>query len=277
MTNRVRAGVAVGVAALLGVVAWVAWPRGGEPSHHADAGPAEAPPGEGDDNPFASWLDDQPPGPDERRPPDRGARQPDEGSLSDEERQRRGYAAGREWRREWESMSDEERAARRAEWMARMRSRVEIVPLGPDEPTLAPEQVFQALGQHRGEMRDCMREAGGFRAMAQGSDPSRRRTMGFDVGPDGRVAPGTVSFDPPLPDPDLARCFSTVIESASLGNVGGDGARVDLPLPGRRRGRRSADGGVGRGPPRPREPQAGEAPREPPREPREPRPPSTAP
>jgi hypothetical protein len=151
-------------------------------------------------------------------------------------------------RRDWDSLSEEERQARRARWMARWARRVEVVPLGPGEPSLPPERVVEAFGEQRGAMRDCIREAGGMGALRGGADGDRRRSIGFDVGPDGRVAPGTVSVTPAIADPALERCLTSVVETMALGEVGGEGARVELPLPGRRR---RADGGVRGGRSRP--------------------------
>jgi len=149
-----------------------------------------------------------------------------------------------------------------------LRARIQLAPLGAREPTLTPEQLVATLQQHRGELRECVRQAGGFRALRTaappGGDPPAgtaasagtegarpaglrvRPQMRFDVGPDGRVVAGSVSIEPAVPEA-FASCVAETLGAISFPPPGGDGAHAELPLGlGRGGGRRVPDGGVGR-------------------------------
>jgi len=149
-----------------------------------------------------------------------------------------------------------------------LRARIQLAPLGAREPTLTPEQLVATLQQHRGELRECVRQAGGFRAIRAGAPagsdspagtaapagvegaraggPRVRPQMRFDVGPDGRVVAGTVSIEPAVPAA-FSSCVAETLGAISFPPPGGDGAHAELPLGlGRGGGRRVPDGGVGR-------------------------------
>lgn len=154
-----------------------------------------------------------------------------------------------EWRarrEEWSQLSDEERAQRRA----RRGGRIEIVPLGPTPSRLDEDGVRAALREQFPAMRDCFREAGGFRALREArreSGATGRPTVRFDVGPDGAIAEGSLSIDPPMPDA-FDGCVRSAFSAARFGDVGGEGAGVELEMGRGRRGRGAAslDGGVPR-------------------------------
>lgn|GEM_PF-3785126 len=155
----------------------------------------------------------------------------------------------------------------------RLRARIQLAPLGAREPTLTPEQLVATLQQHRGALRECVRQAGGFRALRGGASaagdapagtgapagtpvagaeggrprgPRVRPQMRFDVGPDGRVVAGSVSIEPAVPEA-FSSCVAETLGAISFPAPGGDGVRAELPLGvGRGGGRRRPDGGVGR-------------------------------
>jgi hypothetical protein len=140
---------------------------------------------------------------------------------------------------------------RRARWREAWRQSVDIAPLGPSDPGFGPDDLRDALAPGREALRACIEENGGWRALrgaprAEGERQRRpRRSVSFDVRPDGTVDAETVAIAPPMPD-EFDACFRTYFGSARLPSVGGDGARVELPLGpgGRRRGRWDGDGGV---------------------------------
>lgn len=161
---------------------------------------------------------------------------------------------------------------RRERWRERWRQRVEIVSLGPSSPTLDPDSIREALAPGRDALRACIREGGGWRALRRADRPPRpepaaegetadgedaprrrrrrqRRSVSFDVGPDGTVDPESVVLEPPMPA-ELDGCFRTYFSSAQLDGAGADGARVELPMAGgrgrRRRNRSAGDAGIGR-------------------------------
>lgn len=85
-------------------------------------------------------------------------------------------------------------------------------------------------------------------AAAAEERPSRRvgRSASFDVGPDGRVDPNSIALSPDIGGP-FAQCFRNHVAGLTLGEVGGGGAHVDMPLPGPRQPFPTAnrgDGGV---------------------------------
>jgi len=122
-----------------------------------------------------------------------------------------------------------------ARWRERFRRRVEIVSLGPGEPGLDADQVFEGIREVRPAMRECVREAGGFQALRGEDGAPRRRSVVFDVQADGSVAEGSVGLDTTLP-PELATCFTDIFESASFEPPGDDGARVEVRFGRGRRG-----------------------------------------
>lgn len=135
----------------------------------------------------------------------------------------------------------------------RFRARIQLAALGPRPPLLTPEQLVATLQQNRAPLRECVRQAGGFRAMRAGAaaggtpdgGPRMRPSMRFDIGADGRVVPGTVSLEPAGPE-GLSTCVADALLAVQFPPAGGDGAHVELPLGlGRGGGRRRPDGGVG--------------------------------
>ncbi|HEY8427010.1 MAG TPA: hypothetical protein VIL20_01495 [Sandaracinaceae bacterium] len=209
-------GIAVALIAGVGLVLWLA----GDEEERA------APDAEADDEWEDEWLDVD-----------------DDGDLAMERSPRR-PSVPRE-----PLPSPTAREARRAEWRERWRRSVDIVPLGPSDPGFDADDLRAALAPGREALRECVREAGGWRALREAfraaGRPRRRGTVSFDVLPDGRVDAGSISFEPPIPE-RFDPCFRTFFASARLERVGADGARVELPMgPPRRRWRDgSADGGV---------------------------------
>lgn len=139
----------------------------------------------------------------------------------------------------------------------RLRARIQLAALGARPPSLTPEQLVATLQENRAPLRECVRAAGGFRAMRDslaasggvpdGGGPRARPSMRFDVGPDGRVVPGSVSLEPSGPA-GLSSCVGDALAAMSFPPPGGDGAHVELPLGvGRGGGRRRLDGSVGEG------------------------------
>jgi hypothetical protein len=236
--------VGLGVVALVALLAWVVLVGG-----PTEGGPVVAD-DEAEDEEWAAW-DLEPSG--DEAPEDLGAVPPppprfDPPDVPGGEAR---PATREEWRarREqwWSQLSEEERA----QWRTRRRGRMEIVPLGPTPANLDEDGVRAALREQFPAMRDCFREAGGFRAMREAMQErgggGGRPTVRFDVGPDGVIAPGTLSIDPPMPDAFDA-CVRGAFSSARFGDVGGDGAGVEMQMGrGRRGGSDSLDGGIGRG------------------------------
>ena len=72
-------------------------------------------------------------------------------------------------------------------------------------------------------------------------------TVRFDVGPEGTITEGSLSIDPPMPDA-FDGCVRSAFSAARFGDVGGEGAGVELEMGRGRRGRGDAslDGGVPR-------------------------------
>ena len=141
----------------------------------------------------------------------------------------------REWREKMRNMSPEERRA----WLSR---RIRIESLGDTPPTLAPEDVAEAMRDSRRAARDCIREHGGFRALreafgrSRSADAGRRGfAMSFEVAPDGTVVSDSVAIEP-APPPPFYDCFAESIAQTTLPSPGEEGARVEMDL-GRGRGR----------------------------------------
>lgn len=233
---RSRAALVVAALALLVVAATLAlWLSGGDPPPAASADDEDEPYGSPE---WERWALD-----DDARAPERPRRAPPapEGRL-----------AG----------PPTEREARREERRERWRRGVDIVPLGPAAPGFDADALRDALDPGREALRQCVRDAGGWRAMRgarggperggnegrgpEGGDRRPRRTASFDVRPDGTVDPGSVELEPAMPEPFDA-CFRTFFASARLEGVGADGARVEMPMGGRGRRRDlSGDAGVPR-------------------------------
>jgi len=139
-------------------------------------------------------------------------------------------------------------------WRERWNRAVEIVPLGPEEPTLGPDAVRAQLRVHRPALRRCIDAAGGFTALRRarrdsfasaGPRPIRgrrgfRARVSFDVGANGAVLDETIHFTPPMPAP-FDSCFRAFFGAPEFEGVG-TGVRVELPMGGRRR--RGWDGGM---------------------------------
>ena len=135
------------------------------------------------------------------------------------------------------------------------RARVVLDALGTQVPSLTPEQLVATVQQNRGPMRECVRSAGGLRALRNGGGPPgtggvadggvrARPRMRFDIAPNGRVVPGSFSLDPAGPG-GLADCVAEVLSGTTFPPTGGDGAHVEMPLGlGRGGGRRRPDGGT---------------------------------
>ncbi|MBX3270499.1 MAG: hypothetical protein KF729_09575 [Sandaracinaceae bacterium] len=152
--------------------------------------------------------------------------------------------------------------ARAAEWAERWRRAVQIEALGARAPTVTPDAIRAALAPSRAQLRECVGEAGGWRALfrarreqrregATGDEPPaergrRRSRVAFDVTPEGTVRPDSLRFDPPMPAA-FAPCFEEHFLGLRLEDVG-DGAHVELPMgppSGRRNRGREGDAGVG--------------------------------
>jgi hypothetical protein len=138
-----------------------------------------------------------------------------------------------------------------------IRARVVLDSLGAEIPSLTPEQIVATLQQNRAAMRECVRGAGGFRALRGVGAPAgqggvadagvrARPRMRFDIAPNGHVVPGSVSLEPSGPD-GLAACVADVLSGTTFPATGGDGAHVEMPLGLGRGGRRRLDGGAGSG------------------------------
>jgi hypothetical protein len=159
-----------------------------------------------------------------------------------------------ERRRRWEQMTPEERDARRAAWAERRRARflrsTQIDAIGGGEPGIDPGDVFEAFREVRPVVRGCIREAGGFRELT-GQSPRARgpRTLTFDVDAAGRVVADTIAIEPAMGSA-MGDCFAAGLAQAELPAPGGEGARISVELPGRRR--RGGDAGIGFGRRRPR-------------------------
>jgi hypothetical protein len=134
--------------------------------------------------------------------------------------------------------------ARRAE---RLRRRFQIESLGGSPAAITHEEVWEAFREVRPRMRECIEAGGGLEALRESfaNRPRGGRTVRLDVGSDGRVVPGTVTFEPPPPD-EIATCMKRELESATFQNTGPDGVRITMSM-GRRRNRFSPDGGLERG------------------------------
>lgn len=147
------------------------------------------------------------------------------------------------WRR-GKGRGDMRDPARRAE---RLRRRFQIESLGSSPAAITPEEVSDAFREVRPRMRECIEASGGIEALRQGfaNRPRGGRTVQIEVGSDGRVVPGSVSFEPPPPD-EIASCMKRELEQATFQNTGPDGVRITMRMGGRRN-RMSPDGGLERG------------------------------
>lgn len=241
--QSIRVVVVLGIAVLLALSGWLLL-AGDEPAPSSGAAMEDA-----EDEAWADWdleaAGDRGAEPELDRGPRPPAEPPPATSGDTPSDERSDWRARRE--RWWSQLSEEERAQARA----RRRGRVEIVPLGPTPANLDEDGVRDALREQFPAMRECFREAGGFRAMReamQARGATGRPTVRFDVGPDGAIAEGTLSIDPPMPDAFDA-CVRSAFTAARFGDVGGEGAGVEMQMGrGRRRGGSdSLDGGTPRG------------------------------
>ena len=224
--------VALGVLATAAVAIWLAGadtsvePGGG--NEEVEGPPEEALPEE------LGWLLDDPQAPSsprDRTRPGGGEARPwgpgERGAGRGRGRGRWGGDGGAEERRAW------------------LRRRINIVPLGATPPTIAPEQVAEAMREHRQAFRDCIEAAGGFegfRALMRGdAGAAGQRTLSFDIAPNGDLAEGSLAMEPPMPEP-IAGCFSRSFDSVQFESPGPDGARVEMQM-GRPRGRGGRGGG----------------------------------
>ena len=249
MRRQYMIGAAVLVVAV--VVAWLLWPVGDDREAAGGGSPAagsgEPEPGP-DEDPFAAFLE-------------AAAREPLEPEEEEAELRRR-WAERDEWspeeRRAWR---EKRRAERRERWARmspeerreRLRRFVDIVPLGEEEPQLEPEDVMDALRGTRSQVRECMREHGGFRALREAMRDQRSASDGglrgglrvsFDVGADGTIAAEGIAIEPPPPEP-FYDCFAGALTATQLPAPEAE-ARVELEL-GRRGGRRAPRRGDGEG------------------------------
>ncbi len=135
---------------------------------------------------------------------------------------------------------DPEWEARRARRRERFLQRIEVISLGPNEPTTTNEEVFDAFRDVRPLVRDCLREAGVERG-AWREMRGTSRTLSFDLDAEGGVVPASTSFEPALPEP-FATCMGQSLEALTVEPPGQDGARVSIEMPERRR--RSTDAGT---------------------------------
>lgn len=248
-----RAATIAGVLLVGLVVAWLAWPASdGPPGRASEPSPVSAPDDDADG--WGSLLDDGPPDPSDDGPGARPWGEPGERRWADPEARRRSREARRA---RFEAMTPEERLR----WARR---RVEIVALGPTEPTLDELEVLEALREVRPAVFECVRSRGGFRAMreamTQAGDGGVRRGLrvSFDVTPEGTLAEGTLVLDPPPPAP-FEGCIGDAWRGLSLPPPGPDGAAVEVSL-GRGRGRGGGRGPGPAGPGRPTDEPADEAP-----------------
>lgn len=132
--------------------------------------------------------------------------------------------------------------------------RIELVPAGPEPTTLAPERAAEVVATLRPGIRTCIESQGGrdafVAAWGEIGAETRNRRLRFDLGPDGRALPGSVTIVPPL-DPRFASCFIRPVSGLEFGPIGGPGVRVAVPLGsllGRARAGASGDGDGGVGP-----------------------------
>jgi hypothetical protein len=154
----------------------------------------------------------------------------------------RGMGGMDEWRRRLDGgAEDPEWAERRARRRERFLSRIEVVSLGPGEPTTTNEDVLDAFRDVRPVVRDCLRasglDRGSFRAMRETG-----RSLTFDLDSDGGVLADSVLLDPAPPEP-FAGCMISGLEALTTEPPGGEGARVSIDFPARRR-RSSGDAGT---------------------------------
>ncbi len=154
----------------------------------------------------------------------------------------------REWRRRGgdRDASPEEREERRQRRIDRLVKRMRIEPLGASPPTIDPEEVATRITDElRPAMRQCVQEAGGFRAMraAFGDAGRTRPRVSFEVGPNGTISADSIRMEP-APPGGIGDCVRSALAAIELDPPGGDGARIEMPLGGRRRGF-DGDGGGG--------------------------------
>jgi hypothetical protein len=160
----------------------------------------------------------------------------------DEERwdeRRRGRMGMRGFRRRLDGGApDPEWEARRARRRERFLRRIEVIALGPEEPSTTNEEIFDAFRDVRPLVRDCLRDAGVDRG-AWRQMRSTSRTLSFDLDAEGGVVPESSSFEPALPAP-FDECMRSSLEVLTVEPPGDDGARVSIEFPERRRRRGDA-------------------------------------
>ncbi|MAQ18734.1 MAG: hypothetical protein CMN30_28550 [Sandaracinus sp.] len=157
--------------------------------------------------------------------------------LSPEERR----AKRREMRERWRNMTPEERQAARAE---RANRRVSIQATGEGEPALQPTDVMDSMRDVRPQIRDCVEQNGGWRALREASagaaDGGVRGPMNlsFDVAADGAVSGVAMN---PAPPGAFAQCFESAFQGLEMPAPGAE-ARVDVQLGRGGGGRRERNG-----------------------------------
>jgi hypothetical protein len=130
--------------------------------------------------------------------------------------------------------------ARRARRRERFLRRIEVIALGPEEPSTTDEEIFDAFRDVRPLVRDCLRNAGVDRG-AWRQMRSTSRTLTFDIDAEGGVVPESMGFEPVLPAP-FDECMHSSLEVLTVEPPGQDGARVSIEFPERRRRRRGDAG-----------------------------------
>ena len=228
---------------LVAIVAVVAWAvsAGRDPVASRSREPAEAELRFPDVDPFeffqeegAEDLDEtgSAPGPEQRG---MRARRDEWTGLSREERRAKRLAM----RERWLSMTPEERQEQRAERASR---RVSVQATGEGVPQLEPVDVMESMREVRPQIRDCVRENGGWSALREasaaalpdgGAGGRGAMTVSFDVAADGAVS--GVAMQPP-PPAAFAQCFESAFQSLQMPAPDAE-ARVDVQFGGGRGGR----------------------------------------
>lgn len=215
-----------------GVLGWILWPKGvSDEAIDVEPQSEEASAEEIDS---ILGLD-----PDVQDAPTRGddRRHPRFDELSEEQRAqwRERRQARRLRRRErWQNATPEQRK----EWADR---RVSVAPLGDQPPQIDSVDVLEAMRDVRPQMRDCIRQNGGFRALRdamQSADAGARggMTIAFELSPDGTVTEGSLTMSPAPPGPYFD-CFARALQNMDAPVPGGEGAAIEMRMGRRGEGR----------------------------------------
>lgn len=215
---------AVALIAVFGT-AWLLWPKGVSDESLEVEAPVE-------DEPSAEEIDSilglESPEAQER--PSAERRPPRFDQMSEEERE-----AWRERRRErrermrerWQNATPEERKR----WAER---RVSIQPLGDTAPEIEAVEVLDAMRELRPQMRDCIRDNGGFGALRDAmrsadAGPRGGMTVSFELSAEGTVNEGSFAMSP-APPAVYQQCFEKALGNLNAPVPGGDGAAIEMRM-----------------------------------------------